>query len=187
LRWLPPECASVNTLRGESRLEQAAGVVITVTVHRPCCRCVGPYRLCCVAILPRLGLRYVAVRSSLPAVMCSLRISSSVILFRLQQVCVEPPPSALNVTLPAFAAERRRDITAAPAAIDRPPARRAFNRKPVGRHQGVVGRGSGVTASPHFFRQGERVPHSPTFWTEIRAKVSPLLQLVIYLLKRSVR
>jgi len=32
-------------------------------------------------------------------------------------------------------------------------------------------------ASPHFFRQGGRVPH-PTFWTEIRAKVSPLLQLV---------
>jgi len=25
-----------------------------------------------------------------------------------KQVCVEPPPSALNMTLPAFAAERRR-------------------------------------------------------------------------------
>jgi len=30
-----------------------------------------------------------------------------------------PPPSALNVTLPAFAAERRRRCSAAPAAIDR--------------------------------------------------------------------
>ena len=35
---------------------------------------------------------------------------------------------------------------------------------------------------PHFYRQGgrRRVPHSPTFWTEIRAKISPLLQLVTY-------
>jgi len=48
--------------------------------------------------------------------------------------------------------------------------------------RGVVGRGR----CPHFFRQGGRVPHSPTFWTEIRAKVSPLLQLVTYR-KRSVR
>jgi len=39
-----------------------------------------------------------------------------------QQVCVEPSPSALNVTLPAFAAERRRlhhGARSAPAAIDR--------------------------------------------------------------------
>ena len=26
---------------------------------------------------------------------------------QLKQVCVQPPPSAVNVTLPAFAAERR--------------------------------------------------------------------------------
>jgi len=38
----------------------------------------------------------------------------------------------------------------------------------------------GGTASPTFFRQEGRVPHSPTFWIEIRAKVSPLLQLVTY-------
>jgi len=29
--------------------------------------------------------------------------------------------------------------------------------------RGVVGRGRGCTASPHFFRQGRRVPHSPHF------------------------
>ena len=40
---------------------------------------------------------------------------------------------------------------------------------------GVVGRGPGGTASP------------PLFWTEIRAKVSPLLVATGYLLKRSVR
>jgi len=28
--------------------------------------------------------------------------------------------------------------------------------------RGVVGRGRGGTASPHFFRQGGRVPHFPT-------------------------
>jgi len=36
--------------------------------------------------------------------------------------------------------------------------------------RGVMGQG----------RQGGRVPHSPTFWIEIRAKVSPSLQLVTY-------
>jgi len=30
--------------------------------------------------------------------------------------------------------------------------------------RGVVGQGRGGTASPHFFRQGERVPHSPHFF-----------------------
>jgi len=43
--------------------------------------------------------------------------------------------------------------------------------------RGVVRRGDGV---PHYFRQGARVPHSPIFWTEIGAKVSPLFQLVSY-------
>ena len=41
--------------------------------------------------------------------------------FDLQQVSTEPPPSALNMTLPAFAAERRRmqhGARSAPAAID---------------------------------------------------------------------
>jgi len=35
-------------------------------------------------------------------------------------------------------------------------------------------------ASPHFFQQGGASPTPPLFWTEIRAKVSPLLQLVTY-------
>ena len=48
----------------------------------------------------------------------------------MQQVCVQPPPSTVNVTLPAFAAERRRLLQgarSAPAAIDRYllPARRS--------------------------------------------------------------
>ena len=38
--------------------------------------------------------------------------------------------------------------------------------------RGVVG--------PPLFSTGGHVPHSPTFWTEIRAIVSPLLQLVTY-------
>jgi len=46
------------------------------------------------------------------------------------QVCVEPPSSALNMTLPAFAAERRRCTRSAPTAIDRyllPAGRSAAN------------------------------------------------------------
>jgi len=34
----------------------------------------------------------------------------------LKQVGVEPPPSALSITLPAFAAERRRTYSTTPAA-----------------------------------------------------------------------
>jgi len=45
------------------------------------------------------------------------------------------------------------------------------------RVRGVVGRGDGA---PHFFRQGDASPTPPVFWTEIPAKVSPLLQLVTY-------
>ena len=45
----------------------------------------------------------------------------------------------------------------------------------------VVGRGRRGTASPHFFDRGDASPTPPSlFWTEIRAKVSPLLQLVTY-------
>jgi len=48
-------------------------------------------------------------------------------------------------------------------------------------HQGCSGAGTRGTASPRFFRQAGRVPNSPSlFWTEIRAKGSPLLQLVTY-------
>jgi len=43
--------------------------------------------------------------------------------------------------------------------------------------RGVVGRGR---AFPRFFRQRHASPTPPTFWTKIRAKVSPLLHLVIY-------
>ena len=51
-------------------------------------------------------------------------------------------------------------------------------RNPYGTNTSGVGtRGDGVP--PLFDREG-RVPHSPTFWTEIRAKVSLLLQLVTY-------
>jgi len=46
------------------------------------------------------------------------------------------------------------------------------------RIRGVVGRRRGGTAFPHFFRQGGRV--HPLFFTEIHAKVSPMLQLVTY-------
>jgi len=48
------------------------------------------------------------------------------------------------------------------------------------------GAGTRGTASPTFFDRGYASP-TPTFCTEIRAKVSPLLQLNGYLLKRSVR
>jgi len=52
------------------------------------------------------------------------------------------------------------------------------SQNPVISCRGVVGRGRGVTASPHISRQGDAYPHF--FWTEIRANVSPLLQLVTY-------
>ena len=45
--------------------------------------------------------------------------------------------------------------------------------------RGVVGRDA-ADGVPHFFRQGDASPTSPTFVTEIRGKVSPLLQLVTY-------
>ena len=48
------------------------------------------------------------------------------------------------------------------------------------------GAGTRGTAFPAFFDRGDASP-TPTFCTEIRAKVSPLLQLNGYLLKRSVR
>jgi len=45
--------------------------------------------------------------------------------------------------------------------------------------QGCSGaRTRGGTTSPHFFLQGGASPTPYIFWTEIRAKVSPLLQLV---------
>jgi len=46
--------------------------------------------------------------------------------------------------------------------------------------QGFSGAGTRGGGVPELFSTGGRVPHSPTFWTEIRPKVSPLLQLVTY-------
>jgi len=37
----------------------------------------------------------------------------------VKRVCVEPPPSVIDVTLPAIAAGRWRACSTAPAAIDR--------------------------------------------------------------------
>ena len=50
-----------------------------------------------------------------------------------KHVCIEPPPSALNVTLPAIAAERRRTCSTVRAAIDRSRASRALSNKPADR------------------------------------------------------
>ena len=46
--------------------------------------------------------------------------------------------------------------------------------------RGVVRRGRGGRRPPLFFDRGTRPPLSPLLWTEIRAKVSPLLQLATY-------
>jgi len=64
------------------------------------------------------------------------------------------------------------------------PCRRHFALQPThdDSSRGVVGRGRGATASPTLFSTGGTRPPlpPPLFWTEIRAKVSPLLQLVTY-------
>jgi len=46
--------------------------------------------------------------------------------------------------------------------------------------QGCSGAGTRGDGVPHFFRQGDASPAPPLFWTEIRANVNPLLQLVTY-------
>jgi len=47
--------------------------------------------------------------------------------------------------------------------------------------QGCSGAGTrGDNVPPTFFDRGNGSPTPPLFWTEIRAKVSPLLQLVTY-------
>jgi len=51
------------------------------------------------------------------------------------------------------------------------------NHSPDTVHQGCSGAGTRGTAYPTFFDRGDA---SPTFWTEIRAKLSPPLQLVTY-------
>ena len=47
-------------------------------------------------------------------------------------------------------------------------------------YQSCSGAGTREDGVPHFFLQGTRPPLPHFFWTEIRAKVSPLLQLVTY-------
>ena len=47
-------------------------------------------------------------------------------------------------------------------------------------YRGVVGRDAGGRRPPLFSTGGTRPPLPPLFWTKIRAKVSPLLQLVTY-------
>ena len=46
--------------------------------------------------------------------------------------------------------------------------------------RGVVGQGRGPGQRPPLFSTGETRPLLPHSWTEISAKVSPLLQLVTY-------
>ena len=64
---------------------------------------------------------------------CSVFQNAITFVFRSLQVCVQSPASAVKVTLPAFAAERRRLLhgaCSAPAAIDRyllPAGRSAAN------------------------------------------------------------
>jgi len=52
-----------------------------------------------------------------------------------------------------------------------------IRRNVPGSTKGVVGV---VRRTPTFFDRGDASPTPPLFWTEIRAKVSPLLQLVTY-------
>ena len=52
----------------------------------------------------------------------------------MKQVCVEPRPSARNMTLPAFAAERERRVP----AVDRYPLQApAISSKPAARREGT--------------------------------------------------
>jgi len=65
----------------------------------------------------------------------------------------------------------------------------AINSKALVRYrQACSGAGTrGGRRPPTFFDRGNASSTPPLFWTKIRAKGSPLLQLVSYLLKRSVR
>jgi len=111
-------------------------------------------------------------------------------IFYRRVVRVQLPTPADDVTLPAFAAVRRaaerKSIDISCSSGPRQQTRSSRVRRANGTHrqtdQGCSGAalyaGGGV---PHFFRQGGRVPQSRQFFgTEIRAKVSPLLQLVTY-------
>ena len=57
-----------------------------------------------------------------------------VVLQKQQQLCVEPPPSALNVTLPAFAAESRRPHPRARIYRSISVADAGAQQQPAGRH-----------------------------------------------------
>jgi len=55
-----------------------------------------------------------------------------------------------------------------------------IRRNVPGSTTGVVGGDAGVQRTPTFFDRGDASSTPPLFWTEIRAKVSPPLQLVTY-------
>jgi len=74
---------------------------------------------------------------------------------------------------------RRTDTVTRPIALSFAQMRSATNNYSIHDQEstGAGTRGDGV---PHFFRQGDASPTPPLFWTETRAKVSLLLQLVTY-------
>jgi len=92
-----------------------------------------------------------------------------------------PLPDQTRERVEKYVAERktsaRRPRTCLCAPRD--PCRAAFEK--TWSTQGCSGAGTRRDGVPLLFSStGGRVPHSPTFWTEMRAKVSPLLQLVTY-------
>ena len=100
-----------------------AAVITQTTLTRPCTSAHSsvnqrPYR--------RLGRRL--CRKISPKCKCQQVVSYK----QREQVCVEPPPSALNMTLPAFVAERWRLQHGARSYLSMSPADRALSSKPAG-------------------------------------------------------
>jgi len=84
-----------------------------------------------------------------------------------KQVCVEPRPSALDMTLPAFAAERRRRVPAidryllqAPALSSKPAARRCCSRSTEGRTDGRTP-DRYIDPAPHTMRMAASIRSGP--------------------------
>jgi len=91
----------------------------------------------CYSNMVHGGAMYWSVCSSIFRQTVSFHVDKAL---QFQQVCVQPRPSAVNATLPAFAAERRRlcywVISAAHRALSsKPAARRCFCRS-MGRTDG---------------------------------------------------